>query len=57
VAWETFTYVPTLGKAVAFGGRPVFDEFTGKTLHLYDPTTNTWEEVTQPSGGQLSPWT
>jgi N-acetylneuraminic acid mutarotase len=41
---HTFTYVPTLDRAVAFGGGPIYtDEAFGNRLLLYDPATDTWE--------------
>lgn len=46
VMFHTFTYVPTLDRAVVFGGGPIyFDDPSGNRLMIYDPVADTWEEV------------
>lgn len=50
VMFHTFTYVPTLDRAVVFAGGPIyFEDPSGSRLLIYDPNSDTWEEVPPPS--------
>lgn len=50
LGFHTWTYVPKMDRAIAFGGGSIYaDEWKGNRLLIYDPIADTWEEVLPPS--------